>query len=96
MENIDKSIIGKIMIRNGNEHQEPAVVYVNHYHNLYEYFVTKHLNTGTISFTYHTDLVDFDIKVFERMKIVWKINNAKTQKDRWKKELKEFNEQNQK
>lgn len=77
---MNENKIGKIVIRPGNENQEPRVVYVGGV-NSFGVLVCKVLNTGDILFSdpEKDSLLDFDMDTFELLKKEWKIKNLRKQ-----------------
>lgn len=84
------SIKGKIMIRKGNEHQAPAVVFVSHWNPTYEWWVTPELNTPSLLFSKEEDLIPFNYKESQRMYYQWKIANQEKLTERLKVCLSEY------
>lgn len=71
---------GTIAIRLGNENQKPLVVYVGGL-NSFGFLVCRELNSTSIVFSEPDgdDLVDFDMKLLEKLSKEWRIENLKKQ-----------------
>ena len=88
MLNIDRK--GTIAIRPGNDNHEPRAVYVGGV-NGFDMLVCRVLNTGEVMFSYPEsgDLLDFDIKLLQKLRAEWRLDNAKRSVERFQKQLDE-------
>jgi hypothetical protein len=80
---------GKIMIRVGNENQEPMVVYVSHT-NSFGLWVCDKMNTGDTLFSDDKNLVEFQYIKFKKMYYQWKIEHTERIKENFLKLLSEL------
>lgn len=71
---------GTIAIRPSTEYQEPYVVYVGGV-NSFDMLICRVINSNTIVFSEPEDdeLLDFDLKVYEKLKKEWRLANLKKQ-----------------
>ena len=88
MPNIDRK--GTIAIRLGNENQEPRAVHVGGV-NSFDMLICRVLNTGEVVFSFPEgdDLVDFDMKLLQKLRAEWRLENAKRSVERFQKQLDE-------
>lgn len=85
------SIKGKVMIRIGNEWNEPCVVYVSHLNIPYNKWVTAQINTGYVHLSEESDLIEFNFKLFNQMLYTWKIDSLPNERKRLEELLSEWN-----
>lgn len=76
--NLDRK--GTIVIRPGNENQEPQVVLVGGI-NGFDMLICHVLNSNSLVFSMpeENDLLDFDMTLFKKLKKEWKIQNLENQ-----------------
>lgn len=94
---MNKNYIGKICIRKGNEHQEPAACFISGI-NGFGTLVCRVINTDTLVFSDpdgQGDLIDFDYKKLVQMRAEWAVENAKRVLKRTEERYRELLEQSQ-
>lgn len=80
---MNKNRKGTIAIRPATEHQEPYVVYVVYVGgvNSFDMLICRVINSSSIVFSEpeDDDLLDFDLKVYEKLKKDWRLADLKKQ-----------------
>jgi hypothetical protein len=78
MQTNDTTLTGKVMVRKGNDTQEPCVVYVRGWNSNFELWSTQKINTGDIYLSKEQDLLPYDNQdEFETMLYSWRIRQLK-------------------
>lgn len=88
MLNIDRK--GTVVIRQGNDNQQPIAVYVGGV-NGFDMLVCKELNTSNIYFSMpeEDDLLDFDFKLLQKLRAEWDLDASKRNTERLQQRIEE-------